>query len=253
MDQIVIPDFERVMSKKNAALRVRGFMADDAPENKCPAIEGFAIAYNRPFEHKGELVVFIPGSFSESLGDGTEKFLCVDHDKDVPYASTKAGLHVEEAEDGVVFHVQARHTRNPVGLMGMVESKNRRRVSVSCDFVVDQDSEVRRIAGHNVRLITKAKLTEISLVKQGKSEDAFAFVTDSSKHDKPTAKARSLDFTVSQAIYRMELATDKVDEQTNTLIDKLDAVEEHISDDAFTQPLAGIEDDRVQRQRYLYF
>jgi phage head maturation protease len=126
MDQIVIPGLERAKTKTYAALRLRGFVADDTPENESPAIEGLAIAYNRPFEHKGELVAFIPGCFKESLEDGTEKFLACEHDKEVPYASTKAGLHIAEADDGLVFHVQARHTRNPVALLGLVESKNRR-------------------------------------------------------------------------------------------------------------------------------
>jgi HK97 family phage prohead protease len=170
----------------------------------------------------GEACLIWPGAFSKSLSDGTIKNLCVDHNRDVVYADTRSGLHISDADDGLLFRVILARTKNPCALMGMVESENRRCMSIGYEPVA---TEIRQFGNHPARVITEARLVELSLVADGKSKPAFVYITDASPFLAPTADARSLDFSLADACYRVGKASKAIlralDENNRSLTERL--------------------------------
>lgn len=171
-----------------------------------PVIDGVAAKYNVPMNYKGELVVFHKaagdhGCFYDSIARGDNIKLCVDHDVDAVFADKHCGFEVFETDDAVTFRSDVARSKNPMALLGVVASKNRRCASVQCDI---QESEVRNCGGKPVRFITKAKLNEISLVKLGLNTPSFAFINDGAKHQPPSAKTLSANFATKHEAYQAE-------------------------------------------------
>ena len=74
-----------------------------------------------------------------------------------------------------MFYLDLRRVKNASAIHAIVDGGNRACVSVS--YGVEQE-RCETYAGHKVSVITQASLKEISLVRRGVVQQAFAFTTD---------------------------------------------------------------------------
>jgi hypothetical protein len=84
---------------------------------------------------------------------------------------------------------------------GRYELGNREAMSVHCDIL---DSQIKTIAGHEVQVVSRARLKEISLCKNGAAGDnAFAMLVDTTVTPKPVAGSRTKKFHTYNAMYKI--------------------------------------------------
>ncbi|MER8913735.1 HK97 family phage prohead protease [Mesorhizobium sp. M0761] len=138
-----------------------------------PALRGFATTYGQPFERDG-LVAFLPGCFSASLAADVVN-VQIDHIGSTAVGDTRAGLRVVDHADGLAFEFELPPTQGGAVLASMVASNGRTDVSVGVDVLASTEKELR---GHKVRLVTKAKLREISVCKAGAVRHASVRLID---------------------------------------------------------------------------
>ncbi|QKC90575.1 hypothetical protein EB230_20835 [Mesorhizobium sp. NZP2234] len=139
-----------------------------------PALRGLAVSYGQVFERDGDLVAFLQGCFSESLASDVIK-LQVDHIADTEAGDTQSGLRFVDHADALAFEFEVPSTQRGAMLASMVASNGRTDVSVGVDVLARTEKEFR---GHKVRLVTKAKLREISICKSGAVKNASVRLLD---------------------------------------------------------------------------
>lgn len=138
-----------------------------------PALRGFATTYGQPFERDG-LVAFLPGCFSASLAADVVN-VQIDHIGSTSVGDTRAGLRFVDHADGLAFEFELPPTQGGAVLAAMVASNGRTDVSVGVDVI---ESAEKAFRGHTVRLVTKAKLREISVCKAGAVRHASVRLID---------------------------------------------------------------------------
>lgn len=134
-------------------------------------LHGYALRYDRPFAYEGGIIMFKAGCFTRDMA--TVGF-DIDHNPDTRVATTKDALTITDDTDGLRFHVDLGKAKLGAMLGSMASKRNRPCTSIGCTILSEHNGQ---IAGHKVRVVTRAKLKEISLVRRGAAEDAFAAVT----------------------------------------------------------------------------
>jgi phage head maturation protease len=165
------------------------------------ALDGSALKFNTPFPypHKNRLVMFEPDSFGD-LNQYTVAF-CVDHELSSVVATTDNGLSLVVDNDALQFRLDLEKAANGSVIAHMCEIGNREAMSVCCDIL---ESQNKTIGGNAVQVVSRARLTEISLVKNGAAgDDAFAMLVDTTVTPKPMAGSRSQKFNTYNAMYKV--------------------------------------------------
>lgn len=160
-----------------------------------PVIDGLAVTYGVDHEHPKTRVTerFAPGCFATADGTGVPVFL--EHDYDCPMSLSAANLSLFDGPDGLAFRFNPPRTTQGAAAVGMVRSRNRPCVSVG--YVVTKDR-----AEGNVRVITEARLVEMSLCKLGAVPGTFATVVDATTEPEPAPATRSAWFYTMAKIAR---------------------------------------------------
>ncbi|WOH53571.1 hypothetical protein RX328_16655 [Bradyrhizobium sp. sBnM-33] len=115
-------------------------------------------------------------------------------------ASTDDAFELVIYDDGLQFRLDLGQCRLGPVIARMAASDHRPSMSVGSDIYAEHSEE---IAGESVRVVTRAKLNEITLCKAGAAGDeALAFVVDKTFTPKPTAYYRRchIDAAANQAL-----------------------------------------------------
>ncbi|MER9494098.1 HK97 family phage prohead protease [Mesorhizobium sp. M0320] len=140
-----------------------------------PAVRGFAATYGTPFYHKGVLTALMPGCFTACLALSTSVQFQLEHDDKTVFGSTRSGLTFEDTADGLAFQFPIPKTQHGAILLSMVASGDRPDISVSADIL---ESTNREFQGHEVRVVTKATLLEISACRDGAIGESHVRLVD---------------------------------------------------------------------------
>jgi hypothetical protein len=100
----------------------------------------------------------------------------------------------------------------------MVDVGNRACASV-CYQVADERTE--EIGGHQVRIVARANLREISLVKRGAIEQAFVFLSDDLNNPTVRGMDRSTVFALDRLTHNVKRATRTQVEKSADLVDRV--------------------------------
>jgi HK97 family phage prohead protease len=162
---------------------------------KRPAIQGFACLFDTAFEHEGRIVVFEMGAFIDTLHDCKPKALLFNHDSTRQVGSTSSGLEFANTIRGMAFRYPLAGEDGETIYRNVVDGE---RACLSVGIAIE-DSKVKRIAGHDVEVISRARLDEISLVAEGAVPETFASIVDLDSEPDLWTAARSPSFTMSKA------------------------------------------------------
>ncbi len=185
------------------------------------ALDGQIVKFDTPFWYKNGLIMIEPDAFGD-VDDYPVSF-CIDHELETAVASTDDGLTLIVDDDGVQFRLDLEQAKRGYVTARLCEIGNREAMSLGCDIL---EECTKTIAGHDVRVVSRARLREISLVKNGAAgENAFAFLVDTTVTPKPVAGSRSKRFHDYNAIYKVSRKVREVKASSIALI----ALEERLS------------------------
>jgi HK97 family phage prohead protease len=177
------------------------------------ALDGQIIRFNIPFPYKDGIVMFEPDAFGD-VEDHRVAF-CIDHELETEVASTDDGLLLVVDDDGIQFRLDLERAARGYVLGHLCEVGNREAMSVGCDLL---EETTKTIAGHDVRVVSRARLREISLCNNGAAGDnAFAFIVDTTITPKPAAGLRSKKFHDYNALYKVSRKVREI-KATNTAV-----------------------------------
>lgn len=163
------------------------------------ALDGQFVAFNVPFPYRNDRVMLKPGCFS-NVTNQRVAFL-VDHEGSMEVASTDDALDLMIDDDGAQFRLDLGRCKNGYVLAQMCKVDSRSAMSHGCDILAEHRET---IAGQSVRVITRARLKEITLCKEGAAGDnAFAVVVDKTVTPKPLAGSRSLFFNTARTLSKV--------------------------------------------------
>lgn len=150
------------------------FLDSAGNEMKRPAIQGFACLYETAFIHGGRIVYFEAGAFIDTLYDGREKALLLNHDPKREVGSTVSGLEFANTTRGLAFRYPLAGDDGETIYQNVADGK---RACVSVGINIDA-STMKRVNGHDVEVISRARLDEASLVEEGAVPETFASIVD---------------------------------------------------------------------------
>ncbi|MER9533280.1 HK97 family phage prohead protease [Mesorhizobium sp. M0309] len=142
---------------------------------KRPAVRGYATTYGSVFTHKGVLTALLQGCFSASLARRDEVKFQLEHEDHSVFGSTHSGLAFIDGPEGLAFEFPIPKTQHGAILLSMVASGDRPDISVSADIL---ESTTREFQGHEVRVVTKATLREISACRDGAISESHVRLVD---------------------------------------------------------------------------
>jgi hypothetical protein len=163
------------------------------------AIDGQANRFNVPFPYGTGIIMLTPKCF----GDLTNKKVGfrIDHIDSSELANTDGALELMADDEGIQFRLDLEKCERGYAIARMCEIDSRSAVSIGCDIT---EEHTETIAGHSVRVVTRARLKEVSLCKEGAAGDnAFAMLVDTTATPKPVAGSRSATFNAAQALHRV--------------------------------------------------
>lgn len=167
-------DRARGTARQPAEPRAR-FHGSDGRELKRPGIQGFACLTEKAFQHQGRLVYFEAAAFVDTLHDGRSKSLLFDHDASRQYGGTAGGLVFANTVRGLAFRMPIASTTDGRVIFDNVKDGQRACVSVGVSI---EDFKTQTVGGHDVDVIARATLKEISLCRQGAVPETFATIVD---------------------------------------------------------------------------
>ena len=103
-----------------------------------------------------------------------------------------------------MFYLDLRRVKNASAIHAIVDGGNRACVSVSCG--VEQE-RCETYAGHKVSVTTQASLKEISLVRRGVVQQAFALTTDNMCNPSIAKLEEATMFKICRANHKVRKAT----------------------------------------------
>jgi hypothetical protein len=245
-------DMRAAQRRRDRAIRAESGGYRNAIYNtvKNRALDGQAIKYNTPFPFpkKSRLVMFKPGSF----GDLTQQTvsLCIDHELSNEIATTDDGLFLIDDDDSLQFRLDLERATNGYAVAHMCEHGYREAMSVHCDIL---ESHSKTIAGHEVQVVSRARLKEISLCRNGAAgDDAFAMFVDTTVTTKPTAGSRSAKFHAYNAMYRVSRKVRELKASSASVLVPTDRIAV-LDDEAQPFVWAAMTSDQISRQTTLQY
>ena len=161
-----------------------------------PVLQGWAATYGTPHIYKGNVDIFSATAFKDTLEAKSVVRFQLDHDDDFIVADTTDRLELKTDEKGLGF----RLSLNDDGLGELVKQRKFDAVSVAYAPI---ETKTYLVDGKPWRLIKKAKLVEISLVRRGAVKQAFAMLVDA-------ADLRSLEVEMKGSNFGAESAYRKM-------------------------------------------
>jgi HK97 family phage prohead protease len=163
------------------------------------ALDGQAVRFDVPFPYRGSWIMLRAGCFGNSA-QGRVGFR-VDHDSSMELASTDDALELMIDDNSIQFRLDLAQCRLGPVVARMCKSDNRSSMSVGSDILAEHWEE---IDGNSVRVVTRARLSELTLCKEGAAGDnAYAFVVDKTVTPKPTPGSRSATMNAAQLLHRV--------------------------------------------------
>ncbi len=193
------------LAKAKAKAKPR-FLDSAGKEMKQPAIQGFACLYETAFVHGGRIVYFEAGAFIDTLYDGREKALLLNHDPKREVGSTASGLEFANTTRGLAFRYPLAGDDGETIYHNVTDGK---RACVSVGINIDS-STMKRVNGHEVEVIARARLDEASLVEEGAVPETFASIVDLVDEPDLWTAARSLAFGRAKAAANAAARADRV-------------------------------------------
>lgn len=170
------------------------------------ALDGQFVAFNVPFPYRGDIVMLKPGCFGNVAKQRVGFW--VDHDSSTEAGSTDDSLELMIDDDGAQFRLDLARCKSGFVLAQMCKVDSRSAMSHGSDILAEHRET---IAGQSVRVITLARLKEITLCKEGAAgENAFAMVVDKTVTPKPVAGSRSMLFNASRTLSKVSRTVRKL-------------------------------------------
>jgi Caudovirus prohead serine protease len=210
------------------------------------ALDGSALKFNTPFPfpNKNRLVMFEPDCFGD-LDQRTVAF-CVDHELANEIATTDNGLTLIVDNDALQFRLDLEKATNGYVIAHLCEIGNREAMSVHCDIV---ESRTKTIAGRTVQVVSRARLIELSLCRNGAAgDDAFAMLVDTAVTPKPTASSRSAKFHTYNAIYKISRKVRELKASKASVLALTERIAVLDDDEAPPFVWAAMTSDQINRQ-----
>lgn len=204
MDKILLDDadvraFERNQVRASRLNRSGVIWAALPDELSQQALDLEALRFNQAFAVRGEWFSFEPGCFGKVAAVNLQ----LDHDENHIVATTKDALTVIADDEAVRCRVDLRKTKNAAMLAHMVQQDDRSSVSIGCDILEAHDEQ---IDGRKVRVVEKARLREVSLVRNGAVPSAFAGVVDKRFTPAPAAGKQSTTMSLYARLHALKPA-----------------------------------------------
>jgi HK97 family phage prohead protease len=219
MERIDTTEFEAHDRRQQRARARYGFIQEgDTDEQRQQVLCGLGAQYDTPHIHGRKIQMLARGCFGASLASGAVANLQMDHEGNMIVANTRTGLEIEDCDLGLLFRLEMRHARNGPIVARMVDVGNRACASV-CYQVADERTE--EIGGHQVRIVARANLREISLVKRGAIEQAFVFLSDDLNNPTVRGMDRSTVFALDRLTHNVKRATRTQVEKSADLVDRV--------------------------------
>jgi hypothetical protein len=136
-------------------------------------------------------------------------------------ASTANGLELDETDTGLFFRLDLRRTKAADVITSMVDVGNRACASVAYQV---EDDHIEKFGGHDVRVITCARLHEVSIVKRSAVEEAFAFLSDDVVTPSVADLEKSVMFALCRAQHNIRRATKAQLDYVEQLTARVDAL-----------------------------
>jgi phage head maturation protease len=163
------------------------------------ALDGQFVKFNVPISYNDTLIMFPPDAFGD-IGQYTVGFR-VDHEASSEVATTSNGLSLIVDDDSIQFRLDLEQATNGYLIAHLCEIGNREGMSIGFEFL---EERTKIIAGHSVRVISRARLIEGSIVKNGAAGvNAFAYLVDTTVTPKPVAGTRTKKFQTYNAMYKV--------------------------------------------------
>jgi len=182
-----------------ARYRRGGFRNAIIADVKDRALDGEILRFNTVFEYKGDKVAFIPGAFGDT-GKQDVKW-CIDHIGSTASASTAEGsLELMIDDDAVRFRVHLDRTTSGPVLARMCEIGARDATSIACDILDEMKVEIE---GERVRVVSRARLTELTQCSTGAFPTAFCQLVDTTVTPRPTSGSESNTFKAGRILHKV--------------------------------------------------
>jgi hypothetical protein len=242
-------DMRAALRRRDRAIRAEsgGYRAAIYDTIKNRALDGQVIKYNTPFPFpkKDRLVMFESGCFGD-LTQQTVSF-CIDHELSNQIATTDDGLILIDDDDSLQFRLDLTRATNGYAIARVCEIGNREAMSVHCDIL---ESRAKTIAGHEVQVVSRARLIETTLCRNGAAgDDAFAMLVDTTVTPKPVAGSRSAKFQTYNAMYRVSRKVREMKASAASIVALADriAIVDHLPE---AQPVVwtAMTSDAINRQ-----
>ena len=190
------------------------------------ALDGYAILYDQPLIHDNEIWVFKPDCFKDSLRNDAVIYFQRDHDNSQRLASTRNALSFLDDDVGLSFRLELDEFDGGAALKREVDTGRRSAISVG---IRNDKNHIEVFGKHQVRIITKADLLEISAVADGACPNAFSGVVNADYEPfEPGDKGPT--FKINFAGHKLKRLTNKVAVQRDSMralakrLDRLDSV-----------------------------
>jgi HK97 family phage prohead protease len=187
-------------------------------------VEGLAIVFEDPIATKtGDILVFEKSAFDDCLAKAPVTEFWLSHDKTQVVGSTNSGLEIAKTEDGLVFRMPLTNRRFASKIERMVNSETQSAISIGVTRIKER---TERVGNHRVIFIEKAKIDEVSLVKAGACEVAFARLVDAKYSPSLKDSAKSKPFAIERGMHDLKVQHSKVADRLDVIARKLSALEQ---------------------------
>lgn len=133
-------------------------------------IDGNAVLYLKPHWYKDRVEVHERRCFDETLARKDRVDFCIDHDDSYSLGNTDDGsLELIDTPKGLAFRLRVRSQADLDRLAG--------RTAMSIKYS-EEEYEVRKVDGEDVRFVKRGKLVECSAVFQGAVPNTHLYVRD---------------------------------------------------------------------------
>ena len=193
--------------------------SEDDESSLC--VEGLAVITDEPIATKtGDIVVFEKGCFDVYLASAPQTPFWLEHNSSKVVA--KSGVEIAKIDGGgLAFRAPLAGSRYEATVCRMIDSATQAAISIG---VTHDKYRTEKVGKHDVIFVDRATISEVSLVKAGACEVAFARLVDG-KHASLTDSAKSTPFAIERGLHNIRVQQGKNVDRLDILARKIDALE----------------------------